>query len=327
MIRYILKRLLLMIPVVLGVTWVIFTIMYFTPGDPARIILGVDATEEEILDLQNRLGLNDGYLVRFGRYVKQVFVDFDMGESYINGRNVGQEIAMRFPYTFRCAAISVVLAVIIGVPVGVFAAVNQFTWKDNVSMFATLIGVSVPNFWLALLLSIVFALRLGWFPATGVGGPEYYVLPCIALGVGGMASLARQTRSAMLEVIRQDYIVTARAKGQVEWKVIYKHGLINALIPVITQVGSMFGMQLGGAMICETCFAIPGIGTYMVSGIKNRDYPAVQGAVLYTSIIFSIIMLCVDILYAFVDPRIKARYSSGSANKKAKKAAAEGGSN
>lgn len=311
MIRYIFKRILLMIPVVLGVTWVIFTIMYFTPGDPARIILGVDATEEDIAELRERLGLNDGYFVRFFGYCKQVFIDFDMGESYINGRNVGQEISMRFPYTFRCAAISVVLAIVVGIPVGVFSAVNQFTWKDKAAMGVTLLGVSVPNFWLALLLSIVFALKLGWLPATGIGTPAHYVLPCIALAVGGMASLARQTRSAMLEVIRQDYIVTARAKGQVEWKVIYKHGLINALIPIITQVGSMFGMQLGGAMICETCFAIPGIGTYMVSGIKNRDYPAVQGAVLYTSIVFSFIMLGVDILYAFVDPRIKAQYSSG----------------
>lgn len=311
MIRYIFKRVLLMIPVVLGVTWVIFTIMYFTPGDPARIILGVDATEEEILDLQNRLGLNDGYFVRFFRYCKQVFIDFDMGESYINGRNVGQEIAMRFPYTFRCAAISVVLAVVVGVPLGVYAAVNQFTWKDKTATAVTLLGVSVPNFWLALMLSVVFALKLGWFPATGIGTPAHYVLPCFSLAVGGMASLCRQTRSAMLEVIRQDYIVTARAKGQVEWKVTYKHGLINALIPIITQVGSMFGMQLGGAMICETCFSIPGIGTYMVSGIKNRDYPAVQGAVLYTSIVFGFIMLAVDILYAFVDPRIKAQYASG----------------
>ena len=323
MIRYIVKRLLLMIPVILGVTWLIFTIMYFTPGDPARIILGTDASEAEIAALQEDLGLNDGYVVRFVRYVKQVFIDFDMGESYINGRNVGEEIGLRFPYTFRVAAISVVIAVLIGLPLGIVAAVNQFTWKDNAAMMAALVGISMPGFWVGLMLSLAFALRLGWLPATGIGGPQYYILPCLSIGLSGCASIARQTRSGMLEVIRQDYVVTARAKGQVEWKVIYWHALMNALIPIITQVGTMFGIQLGGAMIAETVFSIPGIGTYMVSGIKNRDYPAIQGSVLYVAVIFGIIMLVVDLLYAFVDPRIRAQYQSRKA--RPKKAAVGGG--
>ena len=317
--RYVIKRLLLMIPVILGVTWLIFTIMYFTPGDPARIIMGADATEEEIWDMQEKLGLHQSYIVRFGNYLKQTFLKFDMGTSYINGRSVWEEISMRFPYTFICALISCLLSVVIGIPLGVFAAVNQFTWKDKAATTLTLFGVSIPNFWLALLLSIVFALKLGWLPPTGIGGPKYYILPCFSLSVGSIASLGRQTRSAMLEVIRQDYIVTARAKGQKERKVIYGHGLRNALIPVVTQVGGQFGFALGGAMICETCFAIPGIGTYMVSGIKNRDYPAVQGAVLYTSIIFSLMMLLVDLAYAFIDPRIRAQYQGQKKRKVEKK--------
>ena len=188
MIRYIVKRLLLMIPVILGVTWLIFTIMYFTPGDPARIILGTDASEAEIAALQEDLGLNDGYVVRFVRYVKQVFIDFDMGESYINGRNVGEEIGLRFPYTFRVAAISVVIAVLIGLPLGIVAAVNQFTWKDNAAMMAALVGISMPGFWVGLMLSLAFALRLGWLPATGIGGPQYYI-SCPACPSGSAAAL------------------------------------------------------------------------------------------------------------------------------------------
>lgn len=315
MIRYIVKRILLMIPVILGVTWLIFTIMYFTPGDPARMLLGSDATEEEILAKQEALGLNDGYVVRFVRYVKQVFVDFDLGNSYVNNRNVGTEIAQRFPYTFRVAAISVVIAVLLGMPLGIMAAVNQYTWKDNFSMLLALVGISMPGFWVGLLLSLLFALTLGWLPASGVGGIAYYILPCLSIGVNGCASIARQTRSGMLEVIRQDYVVTARAKGQVERKVIYGHALRNALIPIITQIGTMFGIQLSGAMVAETIFSIPGIGTYMVSGIKSRDYPVVQGSVLYVAIAFSLIMLLVDLVYAFVDPRIRAQYQKKSKRK------------
>ncbi|MCD8010434.1 MAG: ABC transporter permease [Lachnospiraceae bacterium] len=317
MIRYIIKRLLLMIPVILGVTWLIFTIMYFTPGDPARIILGTEATEEEIEELRDELGLNDGYVVRFISYVKQVFVDRDLGNSYINNRSVSEEIGMRFPYTMRVALFSTILAVLIGLPLGVLSAVNQFTWKDNAAMLLALIGISMPSFWVALMLSLLFALNLGWFPASGVGGWRYYVLPCISIALTGCASIARQTRSGMLEVIRQDYVVTARAKGVREFLVIYKHALSNALIPILTQVGSMFGVQLGGAMIAETIFSIPGVGTYMVSGIKNRDYPVVQGSILYVAIVFSLVMLLVDLMYAFVDPRIRAQYQGKSRKKKA----------
>lgn len=315
MIRYILKRLLLMIPVILGVTWLIFTIMFFTPGDPARTLLGNDATEEAIAAKREEMGLNDGYLVRFFRYAKQVFIDFDMGNSYLNNRSVGEEIKQRFPYTLRVSAISVLIAIAIGMPLGVIAAVNQYSWKDNLSMLLALVGISMPGFWVGLMLSLLFALKLGWLPPSGVNGPLYYILPCLSIGIGGCASIARQTRSSMLEVVRQDYVVTARAKGQTEFKVIYGHALRNALIPIITQVGHIFGTQLSGAMVIEAIFGIPGIGSYMVSAIKGRDYPVVQGSVLYVAITFSLVMLLVDLIYAFVDPRIRAQYQRRSQKK------------
>ena len=306
--RYVLKRILLMIPVILGVTFLIFLILSFTPGDPARIVLGGDATEEEVQELREEMGLNESFIVRFGKYLYQVFVEGDLGQSYVNHRSVSSEIVTRFPNTFQVALLSVVFAICIGIPLGIIAAVNQYSWKDNVSMVIALGGVSMPSFWAGLMLSLVFALQLRWLPASGFGSWQHLILPCVSIGFGGAGAIARQTRSSMLEVIRQDYIVTARAKGQVEWKVIYKHALRNALIPVITQVGTMLGNQLGGAIVIESVFSIPGLGAYMVSAIKSRDYPAVQGSVLYVAIVFGFIMLLVDIVYAFADPRIKAQY-------------------
>ena len=272
------------------------------------MILGADATDAEVLALRAELGLDDPFLVRFFTYVKQVFIDFDLGTSYVNNRSVSSEILSRFPKTFEVAILSVVFAVVIGIPLGIMAAVNQYTWKDNASMVVALLGVSMPHFWVGLMLSLLFALKLGWLPASGFGGIEYLIMPCLSIGLGGAGGIARQTRSSMLEVIRQDYIVTARAKGLKESTVIYVHALRNALIPIITQVGNMLGVQLGGAIVVESVFSIPGLGSYMVSGIKSRDYPAVQGSVLFVSIVFGLVMLLVDIMYAFADPRIKAQY-------------------
>ena len=246
MIRYIVKRILLMIPVIIGVTWLIFTIMYFTPGDPAQIILGSEVSTEVLEAKREELGLNKSYIERFVEYAKDVYFHFDFGESYMNGKPVIEDIFQRFPYTLRVASISVCLALLIGIPLGVIAAVNQYSWKDNASMLVALVGISMPGFWVGQMLSLLFALKLGLLPASGVDGPASYILPCLAIGLTGCASIARQTRSAMLEVIRQDYIVTARAKGIINSKVIFVHGLRNALIPVATQAGTSFGMQLGG---------------------------------------------------------------------------------
>ena len=306
--RYILKRLLMMIPVVLGVTIFIFTLMYFTPGDPATIILGSNASPEQIEQKAEELGLNDGYLTRLVNYLNDVFINFDFGQSYINHRNVTTQILERFPRTLSIASFSVLLSLIIGIPLGITAAINQYGWKDNASMFLALFGVSMPNFWVGLMLVILFALTLGVLPAGGIGGFEYYILPCIACSFGGIANIARQTRSSMLEVIRSDYIVTARAKGLAERQVIYKHALKNALIPIITIAGWFFGVLIGGTLVIETVFSIPGLGTYMTQAISNRDYPAIQGSVIFISIMFGLVMLLVDILYAYIDPRIKTQY-------------------
>ena len=315
MIRYIVKRILLMIPVIIGVTWLIFTIMYFTPGDPAQIILGSEVSTEVLEAKREELGLNKSYIERFVEYAKDVYFHFDFGESYMNGKPVIEDILQRFPYTLRVASISVCLALLIGIPLGVIAAVNQYSWKDNASMLVALVGISMPGFWVGQMLSLLFALKLGLLPASGVDGPASYILPCLAIGLTGCASIARQTRSAMLEVIRQDYIVTARAKGIINSKVIFVHGLRNALIPVATQAGTSFGMQLGGAIVAESVFSIPGIGTYMMNSISSRDYPAIQGSVIFVAVVFSLVMLLVDLVYAFIDPRIKAQY----AGKKRKK--------
>lgn len=311
MTKYIIKRLLLMIPVILGVAFLIFTIMNFTPGDPATIILGGNGTPTEIAALNEKLGLNEPFLTRFFEYIKGIVTRFDFGTSYITGRDVRIDILQRFSYSLRIALLSMVFALGFGVPLGIVAAVNRNTWKDNASMSVALLGVSMPTFWFGLMLSIVFALNLRWLPPSGVGSFKHYIMPCLAVSMSGIASMARQTRSSMLEVIRADYITTARAKGQSERVVIYKHALRNALIPVITQAGAVFGLLLCGTLVSETVFSIPGLGTYMITAINSRDYPCIQGSVIFISVTFSLVMLLVDILYAWVDPRIRAQFSKG----------------
>jgi len=317
--RYILERILFMIPVILGVTFVVFSLMYITPGDPVGIILGPDATNQEIHELREEMGFNDPFIVQFGRYVYNVFIRFDLGTSLIHGRSITDEILQRFPNTFRVAGLSTIFAILIGVPLGVIASVNQFTWKDNAAMLVAIFGVSMPGFWVGLMLVLLFSLHLGWLPATGLDTWRHYLLPCISIGLIGAGSIARQTRSSMLEVIRQDYVTTARAKGQTEAKVVYVHALRNALIPIITTVGNILGIQLGGALVAETIFSIPGLGMFMLSAIRNRDFPGVQGSVLVMAITFSVVMLLVDLVFGFVDPRIKARYKKAQKPKKVAK--------
>lgn len=311
MLKYTVKRLILLIPVILCVALLIFVIMSFTPGDPAVIILGENATPEQVAVLHEKLGLDDPLLVRFFNYIKGIVTRFDFGTSYTNGREVKQEILQRFGFTLKIASFSMVFSLGIGIPLGIIAALNRNTWKDNLSMSVALVGVSMPTFWFGLMLSIVFALKLRWLPPSGVGGIEHYIMPCLAVSMPGIAGMARQTRSSMLEVIRADYITTARAKGQTERVITFRHALRNALIPVVTQAGAIFGLLMCGTLVAETVFTIPGLGTYMVTAIKSRDYPAIQGAVIMVSIAFSVVMLLVDLLYALVDPRIRAQFSNG----------------
>ena len=305
MLRYVIKRLIAMIPVVIGVAILIFTIMYFVPGDPARIILGADATPETLEALRNSLGLSDPYPLRLGKFLKSVFLEFDLGTSYFVGTSVNTEIFSRFPRTVVLAVFSVLASTVIGIPLGVTAAVHQNKLSDRICMTASIIFSCIPQFWLALMLVILLSVKLGLLPAYGIGGIEHYVIPCLALTCEGFAMIARQTRSSMLEVIRADYVVTARSQGFPEREIIYQHALPNALMPVITVVGHQFARALGGTIIIETVFSMPGL--YLSSAISQRDYPIIQGTVIFLSILFCIIMLLVDIMYMVVDPRIKGQ--------------------
>ena len=308
MFRYVLKRLLMMIPVLLGVMIVVFTIMYITPGDPARMILGEGASAEAVAELREDLGLNDPYLVRMLRYVKEVVFEFDLGDSYVSKKPVVDELLSRFPTTLTLAVLSVLISVVIGVPLGIISAAKPYSVLDNLATGVALFGVSMPTFWAGLMAVIIFAVTLGWFPVSGSYGPEYWVLPSATLGFHSAARIMRMTRSSMLEVIRQDYIRTARAKGQKEWIVITVHALKNAMIPVLTVIGMQFGTLLGGSVLIESVFAIPGLGKYIIDSIKTRDNPVVQGGVLMLALSFSFVNLLVDILYGYIDPRIKSQY-------------------
>lgn len=310
--KYIIKRLLLMIPVLLGVTFIVFFIMNLTPGDPAAIILGDQASAEALADMRIQLGLDKPLLVRYLNYIWNM-LHGDLGVSYKNQISVWAQVVDKFPNTAVLAVAGILVALAIGIPVGIISAKKQYTALDNTSMVLSLIGVSMPNFWLGLLLSLLFALKLGWLPSQGMGHGfvpllRSLVLPAITLGTGCAATVVRMTRSSMLEVIRQDYISTARAKGISEKEVTWHHMLKNAMIPIVTAVGLQFGQLLGGAMLTETVFSWPGLGRLMVDSINSKDIPMVLGAVIFLAVMFSFVNLLVDIIYAFIDPRIKAQY-------------------
>ena len=308
MLKYITRRILAMIPVVIGITFIVFMIMKMAPGDPARMILGDNATPEAVEALREEMGLNDNYLVQYGRYMINLCKG-DMGTSYKNNRPVVDEVMTRVPATFKLAFVSAIVSILIAIPLGVLAAVKQGTLFDNASMVVSLIGISMPAFWLALMLMLKFSLQLKWFPVQGANdGWRSYVLPAIAIGFMNMAAIARTTRSSMLETIRQDYIRTARSKGISEQEVIRHHAFRNALIPTVTIVGVQLGGLLGGAVLTETVFAWPGLGRLMVEAVNARDVPTVLGCIVILSIGFSIVNLVVDLLYGLIDPRVRTMY-------------------
>ena len=309
MIRYILKRLLTMLPVLLGVSFLIFTIMYFTPGDPASIYLGENASEEQVAAWRAARGLDKPYLRQYGEYLLGIVSRGDLGISYKTGKSVTKALLERFPTTFTLAIATSVVSMTVGILLGILAANHQNTWVDSLARFFGMIGVSMPMFWFGLLLILFFAVRLRILPVSGWYGPKYIVLPALTLGLNHTASLMRITRSSVLDCIRQDYVTTARAKGQKESVITRHHILRNAMIPIVTAAGTSFGVALGGAMVTEQIFSIPGLGSLMVNAITNRDYPQVRGSVLLLAISFSMVNLLVDVLYAFIDPRIKARYA------------------
>jgi len=298
-----------MIPVLIGVSFVIFSMLYFAPGDAADVILGDQATlsDKQLFRAQN--GLDKPFLVQYLNYMKGVILRGDLGTSYVTRQPVTDEIIARFPTTLRLSALSVALAVVIGVSVGIISATRQYSFIDHFATSLSMIGVSMPNFWQGMMLIIVFAVWLRWLPPSGFSTPLHWILPAVTVGTNASANIMRKTRSSMLEIIRQDYIRTARAKGQTERVVIMKHALKNALIPIITVVGLSFGRLLGGAVLTESIFSIAGVGKLMVDAIKLKNTPMVQGGVLFIAFVMSIVNLVVDVLYSFADPRIRSMYT------------------
>ncbi|MCR5173853.1 MAG: ABC transporter permease [Oscillospiraceae bacterium] len=326
--RYILKRLLLMIPILLGICLIVLILIDVTPGDPARIVAGATATPEQYAKVREDLQLDRSFIERYFSFLGGV-LHGSFGTSFITKTDVWHDMAIRFPYTLILAFSSVILSVIIGIPLGMMAAVNQNTWKDYLAILFSLLCSAMPAFWLALLLVQWFGVNLRWVPVSGISPWTAWILPILSLALGYSAGTARLMRSTTLEVIRQDYIVTARAKGLGQRKVLSRHVLKNSLIPVIVSVGSMFGMSLGGSLITETIYSIPGLGQYTLVGLTNRDYPVIQGSVLFLSTLFSIVILLIDIIFAFVDPRIRSQYMRAKKVKKTddgeEKKAPEGG--
>ena len=299
----------MMIPVIIGVVFIIFAIMELTPGDPVMMILGEGAPIEAQEALREEMGLNDPFFVRFARYVVDA-LHGDLGESYTSGLPVFQEILTRMPYTLSLATFSICVAVIIGLPIGILSAVKRYSLTDNLTLAISLTVTSMPGFFLAMLLMMIFCIKLGWLPMMGLSSPKHYILPVIASASSTTASLMRMTRTTMLEVIRQDYIRTARAKGATERRVIYGHALRNALLPVVTIIGVNFGFALGGSIVLEQVFTIPGLGQLMINAIREKDTPVVMGAVMTTAIFASLINLLVDIIYTYIDPRLASKFTS-----------------
>ena len=314
MFRYVSRRILMMIPVLLGVTLLIFFLLYISPGDPAQMILGSLAPTEDVEALREEMGLNDPFLVRYGNYLVDL-LHGDMGQSYTTGKDVAATLIERYPTTILLATAAVGITIVIGIPLGILSAIKQYSVVDMIVNFISMIGVSMPNFWNGLLLILIFSVQLGLLPASGFYGPKYWILPAFSIGFSAVASCMRNTRSSVLECIREDYVQTAKAKGQKNRKIITHHVLKNALIPIITDLGTLYGGLLGGAILTESIFAIPGLGKFLVEAINQRDYPTVQGGVLLIALSYSVVNLFVDLLYAFVDPRIRSQYKAGSRRK------------
>ena len=292
----------------LGISIISFMLLNFAPGDAAEITLlrqngGATPSREAVAELRQELGLNDSLPARYGRWVSNA-VRGDLGESYRSGGSIATELFRRLPATLLLAATALALAVATGIPLGVMAAVKRGTWVDTACRLLALIGAAVPSYVLAPALMLLFAVYLDWLPAIGYGSPKTLVLPAVVLSFGPMAQLMRLTRASLLEVLSRDYMRTARAKGLSDSVVVWRHGLKNALLPVVTVLGTSMGYLLGGAVIIETIFGWPGIGQFVVTGIFQRDYPVVQGFVLYVAILFSLVNLAVDFTYRWLDPRI-----------------------
>lgn len=305
MYAYLARRLIATIPVLFGVSLLVFSMLHLVPGDPVKMMLSEFQTNpEQLARLRSQLHFDESLPQQYGRFVWGA-VQGDLGYSIRTKRPVTEEIRANLPATLQLALSGLAIAGVIGITLGTFAAVKQYSWLDAGSMFVALLGVSMPSFWLGYLLIFAFSLRLGWFPATGGGDLKHLVLPAVTLGLGASAIIARLTRSSMLEVMRNEYVTAARAKGLRESRVVIQHGLKNALIPVVTIFGLQFGQLLAGTVVVETVFGRPGIGRLIVDAILSKDFPLVQGIVLVVAASYVIVNLVVDMVYAFLDPRIR----------------------
>jgi peptide/nickel transport system permease protein len=306
LLNYTIRRLIGAIPVLIGVIAVVFILTTIVPGDPARIMMGQRGNPQTIARIRHEMGLDKPLPVQFLDFMKNA-VTLNLGKSYRNNMTVMQALAVRMPVTFKLAFFAMMVAVFVGVPLGIISAVKQYSWFDYGAMFFAILGISAPVFWVALLSVVLFCVILGWIPGTGTGNGEliYYVLPSIVLGLRPAALIARLTRSSMLEIIRQDYIRTARAKGVAERVVVMRHALRNALIPVVTIIGIEVASLLSGVVITEQIFSLPGLGRLSVEALINRDFPVIRGVVLFMAFIFVLANLMVDLSYPLFDPRIK----------------------
>ncbi|MDF2628027.1 MAG: oligopeptide transporter permease protein [Symbiobacteriaceae bacterium] len=307
MTRYIIKRLVLMVPVLLGVTLLVFLIFHLTPGDPARVLLGEmgqGATPEAIEALRHQLGLDRPWYVQYGDFLLKA-IQGDFGRSFRGDRPVLPELLARFPVTLQLTLSALGLAALTGIPLGIIAAVKRHTWVDHLVMVVALLGVSLPSFWFGIMLMQMFALKFKVLPPSGTGTWQHMILPAVTVALSSVAFIARMTRSTLLDQLREDYVRTARSKGLRERAVVFRHALKNAFIPVLTTLGLQFGNLLGGSVVTESIFSLPGLGRLAVEAIKGRDLPSIQGSVLWVALVFSLVNLAVDLGYAALDPRIR----------------------
>ena len=334
MLAFIIRRILMVIPTLLGVTVIVFLMLRITPGDPAELLLGERATPEALDSMREYLGLKQPLYVQYGMFMKRA-IQLDLGETIFTREKVSIEIGQRFPATIELAVLAMLISCFFGIILGIISATKQYSWFDYVAMVTSLFGVSMPVFWLGLMLMLLFSLNLGWFPMSGRIGVEsdlqivtnffvldailardwaalgdaltHLALPAIALSTIPLAIVSRMTRSSMLEVLRQDFIKTAKAKGLSQPKIVLKHALRNGLIPVVTVIGLQFGILMGGAILTETVFAWPGVGKWLFDGVVKRDYMVIQGGTLLVATTFVIVNLIVDVLYAVINPRISVK--------------------
>ncbi len=309
MIRYVLKRFLLMIPIVLIVTFIIYAILNSNVNSILYSIAGLDASDEVIAKVAKDLGLDRPMIVRYIKYIGDIVLHHDFGRSYMTKRVVWNEIVNRLPISIRVSFNGMLVATVIGVPLGILSAVKQYSILDRISTVSSMFMSAVPAFWLMMMLVLLFAVKWRVLPTSGIDSWVCYIMPAFGLGLPYAASQMRYTRTSVLDAIRQEYVDTARSKGVPERKVITKHVVKNSLLPIITVTGTHFGGLVGGAVVTETLFALPGIGSYMMTGINSRDVPVVCGSIVVLSLLYSIVILIIDLLYALIDPRIKARYA------------------